>query len=387
MEKTRIDTSSLSFFRFLNIAIIVFLHYGIRENPHLTHYARAGSIIVFFYMLSGFVLFLGCQRKGRLDWSQYLLKRGISILPLYYIGFVVFLAILIYMDNFSLTGFLLALFCVQAWVPGYQHYINPPSWFVSGLLFFYVIFPLLFARIRKTSPDAGKLLLSSIWLWIVTVVILNIGFNPNYFSGYFLPYFAFIESFPLANFCSFYMGVCGAYYLSERPLQRRPENSFQSLFSTIAVLFLFTLTLTIHYHEGIGNFMQARLPYEAGLHAPIVLLLIINLCTEKNVLTRLFSMKGLMTLGVISYSLYILQAPVYAIFMKFVAQPLAMGSLQAFVLFFVSLIIIASVATVLENVAVKRCFSRILRPVTGKSTTPDSALGQSNRLQSSKAGE
>ena len=160
MEKTRIDTSSLSFFRFLNIAIIVFLHYGIRENPHLTHYARAGSIIVFFYMLSGFVLFLGCQRKGSLDWSQYLLKRGISILPLYYIGFVVFLAILIYMDNFSLTGFLLALFCVQAWVPGYQHYINPPSWFVSGLLFFYVIFPLLFARIRKTSPDAGKLLLS-----------------------------------------------------------------------------------------------------------------------------------------------------------------------------------------------------------------------------------
>ena len=94
-----------------------------------------------------------------------------------------------------------------------------------------------------------------------------------------------------------------------------------------------------------------------------------------------------MTLGVISYSLYILQAPVYAIFMKFVAQPLAMGSLQAFLLFFVSLIIIASVATVLENVAVKRCFSRILRPVTGKPTTPDSALGQPNRLQSSKAGE
>ena len=67
MEKTKIDTSSLSFFRFLNIAIIVFLHYGIRENPHLTHYARAGSIIVFFYMLSGFVLDLRNNPGGVLD--------------------------------------------------------------------------------------------------------------------------------------------------------------------------------------------------------------------------------------------------------------------------------------------------------------------------------
>jgi peptidoglycan/LPS O-acetylase OafA/YrhL len=387
MEKTRIDTSSLSFFRFLNIAIIVFLHYGIRENPYLTHYARAGSIIVFFYMLSGFVLFLGCQRKGCLDWPQYLVKRGMSVLPLYYFGFVVYLAILVYMGDFSLTGFLLALFCVQAWVPGYEHYINPPSWFVSGLMFFYVIFPLIFARIRKTSPAAGKLLFSSICLWVLTIMTINIGFNPGYFSGYFLPYFSFIESFPLANFCSFYMGVCGAYYVSERHGQARPENSFKSLLSTIAVLFLFTLTLTIHYHEGIGKFMQARIPYEAGLYAPVVLLLILNLCTEKNYLTRLFSMKSLMALGVISYSLYILQAPVYHIFMKFVAKPLAMGPLAAFGFFFVSLIIIASVVTRIEHVAIKRVFSKGRDPGPGSGSPQNGTLGQTSRLKSSRTGK
>ena len=82
MEKAKIDTSSLSFFRFLNIAIIVFLHYGIRENPHLTHYARAGSITVFFYMLSGFVLFLGCwigisSRSGY--WNPWFLACSVTL--------------------------------------------------------------------------------------------------------------------------------------------------------------------------------------------------------------------------------------------------------------------------------------------------------------------
>ncbi len=141
------------------------------------------------------------------------------------------------------------------------------------------------------------------------------------------------------------MGVCGAYYLSERPLQRRPENSLQSLFSTIAVLFLFTLTLTIHYHEGIGNFMQARLPYEAGLYAPVVLLLIINLCTEKNLSDQAVLHEGADDLrGDQLFPLHIAGAGLCHLH-EVRCQTDGNGSSASVCLFFVSLIIIASVVT------------------------------------------
>jgi peptidoglycan/LPS O-acetylase OafA/YrhL len=356
MGNAKIDTMPLSFFRFINAIIIIYLHYGLVEGTVMRSYARAGSIIIFFYMLSGFVLFLNYQRKGEIDLKQYVVKRSMGILPLYYVAFSMFAAILIYMGQFSYSGFFAALLGVQAWIPGYQHYVNPPSWFVSGLLFFYCVFPLLFFHITKNRYSGRKLLFSSMFLWLMTIVILNVGFNPGSYSGLFSNYSAFINSFPLANFCSFYMGVCGAYYISNGGGERLPENGPRSVLSTLFVLVLFFLSLTIHYDKNVSDFMKRFLPYEAGLYAPIVLLLILNLSIQKNFLTKIFSAKIFIFLGSISYALYILQAPLHSIYLKIFSSHFNFSANESAAIFIIIMIAVSSVLSVFESKTIKKLY-------------------------------
>lgn len=358
MEKTKIDTSPLSFFRFISAILIIFMHYGITIDLFPKVLTRGGSVIAFFYMLSGFVLFLTYRKMGGIDLRQYFIKRAMNILPFYYMAFFMFLLILIITNRFSFPGFFISLLGIQAWMPEYLHYINPPSWFVSGLLFFYCIFPMLFSWITKKTPNPEKLLAGSLLLWLSTILILNNLFRPDLFSGYFSRYSNFIECFPLSHFCTFYMGICGAYYLTERDIESHPSGTVKSISSTIFVIIMFVLSLTIHYQEDFGAFIINKFPYEASLYAPIILLMIINLSTKRNLLTRFFSLKVFVLLGAISYPLYILQAPIYHIYTKFFSRPMGLSQIEEFVFFVIPLIIIASVLTFLENKSIKRIYKK-----------------------------
>ena len=347
-----IDTAPLSLFRFLAVVFVVFIHYGRNiENIFLLPniITRGGTIITFFFILSGFGLFLSYQKQGSINLRQYFIKRVIRILPFYYIALFMMALLLLIAGNFSFSKFFLAFFCIQSWFPGYQHSINPPGWFVADLLFFYCIFPIIFFRIMKKAPNAGKLLFSSILLWLAAVIVFN-----SLLSNYPEAYYNYIDCFPISWFCSFYMGICGAYFVKSAGKKIFWVSTNSTWYSAL-ILILCALVFLIHQGK-LAEIIETKLPFEANLYAPVLLLLIINLSTAQNYLTKILSSRLFMLLGVISYPLYIYQTPVHNLYSHFISTPLKLAPGADFVLFLLLLMLLAAVLSIFENITFKRIY-------------------------------
>ena len=355
MKGPTIDTSPLSLFRFLAVVTVVFIHYGNKiENFYLfpNIITRGGSIITFFFILSGFGLFWGYQKQGSINLRQYFIKRTTRILPFYYMALLLMVLLLVISGRFSFAEFFLSLLCIQSWVPNYQHSINPPGWFVADLLFFYCIFPLIFSGIAKIAPDAGKLLFSSILLWLAALLVLNslLSYSPA-------TYYNYIDCFPISWFPSFYMGICGAYYVKSNTMKNYWISN-NSAVHTIVILILCSLIMLLHQGK-TAELIETKLPFEANLYAPIFLLMIIHLSTAQNYLTKILSFRIFMLLGAISYPLYIFQAPIHSIYSHFISKPMKMEPGADFVLFLIVFMLIACLVTIAENRTFKKIYNSI----------------------------
>ena len=355
MKAPTIDTSPLSLFRFLAVVTVVFIHYGNKiENFYLFHniITRGGSIITFFFILSGFGLFLGYQKQGTINLRQYFIKRTTRILPFYYMALLLMLLLLIISGRFSFAELFLSFLCIQSWFPNYQHSINPPGWFVANLLFFYCTFPIIFFGITKAAPHAAKLLFSSMLLWFFALLVHN-----KLLSGYPATYYNYIDCFPISWFPSFYMGICGAYYVTSNTTKNYWVSNNSTVY-TIVILTVCSLVMMIHQGE-VAELIETRVPFEANLYAPIFLLMIIHLSTTSNYLTKILTSRIFMLLGAISYPLYIFQAPIHSIYSHFISKPMKMQPGPDFVFFLILFMLIASVLTIAENKIFKRIYNSI----------------------------
>lgn len=116
-----------------------------------------------FFLLSGFSCTLGYGRKNYTTLKQktenpedspfkiwdFYFARISRILPVYY--FCLFLHFLLVPLGYSyfewsdleqsVGGSLASLFCVQTWILFFGFGPNIPAWFVSTLMFFYMIYP------------------------------------------------------------------------------------------------------------------------------------------------------------------------------------------------------------------------------------------------------
>jgi peptidoglycan/LPS O-acetylase OafA/YrhL len=153
-----------------------------------------------FFILSGFILthvYVERSPSLRGGTHDFLVKRFSEIYPIHLIGLLLFVLVLSMstraFDSFflpslgrgeqqavRLTGglaafnWLLNIAMVQVWYPRYSS-INPPSWSLGCLLFFYVSFPLLGPRLANMRRRAAALV--AVWLLYlippVTVVLLG----------------------------------------------------------------------------------------------------------------------------------------------------------------------------------------------------------------------
>jgi len=260
--------------------------------------------------------------------------------------------ILLILGHFSFTEFFLSLFCIQSWFPYYQHSINPPGWFVADLLFFYCIFPIIFSRIIKKTPNADKLLFSSILLWIFSLIVHN-----KLLSSYSATYYNYIDCFPISWFCSFYMGICGAYYVTTNKTKNHLISNNSALY-TLLILILCSLIMLIHQGE-IAKLIETKLPFEANLYAPILLLMIIHLSMARNFLTKILSLQFFGLLGAISYPLFIFQDPIHNIYYHFISKPMNMQPGPDFVFFLILFMLFACVITIIENYTFKKIYTSI----------------------------
>ena len=132
---------TLQSLRFIFVLMIFMSHFTYRGICAFDAGGDCG--VSFFFILSGFVLSLGYGsriREGTFCYGRFMLRRLRKIYPLHLLCLLFFLVVS--RSDFDLTVLLNELL-LQSWVPDPNYYFscNSVSWFLSSLLFCYLVFP------------------------------------------------------------------------------------------------------------------------------------------------------------------------------------------------------------------------------------------------------
>ena len=304
------NISSVSLLRFVAAIIVVLFH----QTPMSAFLQTAPDILTsgpqvvsFFFVLSGFTLVLAYYKKDTFSRREYYTKRIARIMPVYLLALAISAGFVIAEGQMEPVALLLDIFLLQSWIPSYPLFINTPAWFLSGLAFFYIIFPFILAFLKSRFPDPKRVLLTGIIFWLITQTVLIVLLNTAFYKGYPSSSHDFIYYFPPSHLCSFILGICGAYFLINRkdPVPMTYAKSFSFILLLIAVL-----VIAMEYQSEYDEAILLKLPFETSFYAPLFLLLIMAFCISDNRIAALLSLKPFVYLGEISFAVYIMQSPV-----------------------------------------------------------------------------
>lgn len=158
---------TLNSLRFILILMIVISHSTLPISQDLINYLGEFPVAIFF-VISGFVLSLSKGEKLQkevLGNRNFFLSRIIKLYPLH----ILILAILILMD--WRLGRILPWYqilshslLIQTWYPAHDFtaHLNEATWFISDLIFFYLIFKYLYAWIMR-----------HFWLYLLATISMS----------------------------------------------------------------------------------------------------------------------------------------------------------------------------------------------------------------------
>lgn len=321
----------LTFLRFLAAVLVVLFHYGRNTWPFNTNeiskIVLEGSIAVsFFFFLSGVVLAINYFNKKNLNFKTFITKRLARIYPVYLLAFFTTLILAMLINNAYPKGLsiLLQALSLHAWVPGICLEINYPAWSISVEMFFYLVFPITVYLLRKLNLKQITIVISSIW---IASAILHYYFVNNLYEINNIKIEQFILYFPLWHFNIFLTGILGGLYIKNA----KQNNLFKARLSyIIGIIAFLAIFLT-------NNPIKAYV--HNGLLAPIFFLIIVGLALDKSLLTKILGNNMLVILGDASYSIYILQWPLFIVFSKILNKESLNGIY--FYIYLISLIIIS----------------------------------------------
>lgn len=260
--------------------------------------------VSYFFLASGFLLTYAhsaAAERGTFDTRRFWLKRCVRILPVYYLGLLVALPLLIGTHDVSLGKTLATLSLVQAWSPGSALYWNYPAWALSALAFFYAVFPLLLLGTARLSRRAVWVLALIAWAVTIASGVAYAVLNPDGLlhvsAGSHGTWLDVLRYNPLVRLPEFLLGVLGAR------LYLRSEG-FGARATRVAGYGVVALA--------VGLVLAQALPYSVtnnGLLDPVLMVLLAALATDGPV-SRALSHRWLVFLGQSSFCLYMVHAPV-----------------------------------------------------------------------------
>jgi len=336
----------ITFTRFIAAVTVVFFHYG--QNvfpasiPFLFENITAGPIAVgYFYVLSGFIMAIAyyqtdLQHKTQFNKFKYWVARFARIYPVYLLALLIMAAAKFKTLGQDWETLPLHILLLQSWIPGYPITLNTPGWSLSVEAFFYLCFPFLLAWIYQRGIKS--LTYIAIAFWLITQVILLVKLNSAEYAPKSLLH-DFIYYNPLMHLNQFMLGlVCGVYLKtthSNNP-QNKDSNSGLWLFTSFIIMFLL-----IWGRPHLETLFGIRLAFTNGLLAPVFIAIIVFLAQYKGFISKIFSFPLLILLGEASYSLYILQKPIYGIYDRLVIPRIQLSDTAHFYLFLFILILIS----------------------------------------------
>ena len=294
---------ALTGLRFFAAFLVVCGHSLSSEHCNLLNIAFAG--VTFFFILSGFILahnYLPIFGKAitRRALYRFYAARFARVYPMH---FVTLAAAAVLLERATIGAhpeimtriFAAQLLLVQSWTrsDAYIGNFNGPAWSISDEAFFYLLTPLLllFAGRWIASRPATVAFLAAATVWLVQ-------------AAYLLHHAVFAQAFsggcvyPLNRLADFTIGVClGTAFSGER--LRKVEVGKTSL--TLSEFLICGLVAVILCANGV---LPLDLRYSSA-YVPFFALLIYVFAFERGSLSRAISHPVLLTLGRISFSLYL----------------------------------------------------------------------------------
>lgn len=330
---------SLTALRFIAAAVVLIFHFGQGTYLYksLPAILKTGSIMVtFFFVLSGFVISVS-HSKREISAYDFYKNRAARIAPIYILALIA--TCILTKANPVSTEFILSVTLIQAWIPPYPLSLNNPGWSISVEAFFYAISPiLLIIAAHKPKPKLSSWIASAIILWAMTQLVLSSLLNPLFHKGFPSYSHDIINYFPLSHLCSFVFGfVAGIAYNSGFLREERLEKiNLLMFFISIACV-----SLAVEYKNEISNITGLRIAFSSSFFSILFLPCIYFCAASDNIIGKIASWKPLTVLGESSYSLYILQKPLFLIFLKILPATGLKNPDAKFLLFFSSAVLLS----------------------------------------------
>lgn len=304
----------ITFTRFLASISIVILHFGLfswpMNNSLLSPFGGdLISAMSYFFILSGFILVISAAKNGtlpdKINSIDFWKRRAARILPVYLFAIVIFFIVNFRYDpsiplNWQIQSYYHSVFLLQSWKYQMALDVNFPAWSLSVEAFFYFVFPWLYWNLRGLTNK--KLFIVSAISWALNLYILISLKSENVPDN-------FVKFFPVLHLATFLTGMCFGLLFIKNYAWLEKTGSKYIHFTTILATFFMIYTAYKNY-----DFYQ----YEHnGLLSPYYILVIYSLSLIKGKVSDFLSAKPLVFLGSISYSVYILQFPIYQICQKY----------------------------------------------------------------------
>lgn len=344
---------TLQSLRFFFIILVVLSHY---IGSSFDFGGECG--VSFFFMLSGFVLSLAYSEriaKGSFSTKPFVVKQWIKIYPLHILTFIVMFALDIRLEKYcDITAVIANILLLQSWVPADSFYFvaNSPSWFLCDILFFYVVFSSLNKYILRS--DNRKLL--AISLVVILLYICMMFVLPTYLVN------PILYANPLMRLLDFIVGIIlYKLYISDNGIALKDKLNGKSFFTVslmeLSVILLVVITAIVYPH------LPQRVRTVSIFWLTIPLFIFFFAMTDKHsgVISRFLQGKTMLWLGNISFSIYIIHAPVLRIFNSIsVHTGIADSTLVHFILFTTILILFSHITNKLNIALISRIGSIIV---------------------------
>lgn len=283
---------SLQSVRFI-FALMIFLHHAVFPITALGAFP-----VTFFLILSGFVLMKG-NNCGVMNNSQvlpFLHRRIRKVYPVHILCLLIAIVVcLIIRKPIDWVGIIPNIFLLHGWIPDNRFYFsgNSVSWYLSVIVFCYIIFPYLAKLIKR-------------WRWRFMLPILTIYFAAMLFvpSNY---VHAIIYINPLFRIVDFSLGVWLFHICNDGSIENvtsRLKKMSRSEKTMIEFLF-FILSIVLIL---ISLNVEKRFLYACYWWIPSLLIIFILYTNDENggIITIILNSKQLVFLGSLSFVFYML---------------------------------------------------------------------------------
>ena len=315
---------TLTFTRFLAAIWVVVFHFIAFQNFDffriypLKEILKNGNLaVLYFFVLSGFIMTVVYSASQFVSPKIFYLKRFARIYPMYLLAL---LASSLFTGSSSVAVFITNLLCLEVF-DWNLNIINSPGWSIGEEFIFYALFPFAIPLIKRINLKMAFMLL--LLLFASSTMLHSSSLNYPFQK---LPFFLWF-------FQPFLFGILTAViYKNEQFTNFSKRNGIWAPF--ILLLLCMSGGYLISY---LSADLYNGLPLFSIISSGIILSL--STLRKSSFIYQLFTHRFCIHLGEISYTIYIIQYPVFKAYSYF----LSINSWKTSMLFLVILLVISAV--------------------------------------------